>query len=141
MKYCVQIYHWSTLCIIWLNVCLYIGNFNAGTPNYHHYLLSSYLGTILLGRKECDITYVHILDNFNFNFNFNSYCSPICKLKYQIMFDHYADHHLLYLCRPPSVIIIQTLYSCQSYNIVISILTKLILLFVILKCAEYQKKP
>ena len=29
------------------------------TPNYHHCLLSSNLGTILLGRKECDITYTY----------------------------------------------------------------------------------
>ena len=30
-----------------------------GTPNYHHCLLSSNLGTILLGRKECDIMYTY----------------------------------------------------------------------------------
>ena len=42
-----------------INVCSHIGNFNTGTPNYHHCLLSSNLGTILLGRKECDITYAY----------------------------------------------------------------------------------
>ena len=42
-----------------INVYSHIGNFNTGTPNYHHCLLSSNLGTILLGRKECDITYAY----------------------------------------------------------------------------------
>ena len=39
------------------------------------------------------------------------------------------------------LIIMQILYSCQSYNVVISIHAKLIFTFVILKYAEYQKKP
>ena len=32
-----------------------IGNFNAGTPNYHHCLLSSNLLSVLKGREECSI--------------------------------------------------------------------------------------
>ena len=80
-KYCVK-------CIIYLNcgllitVCLYIGNFNAGTPNYHHCLLSSNLLSVLKRREECSeisLPYANILDNFNsdFNLDFNSKCSHI----------------------------------------------------------------
>ena len=64
MKYGVQMYNWSKLCIFLLNICLYIGNFIAGTPNYHHSFLSSNLGTILLeGRNvvQCMSTHCIIL--------------------------------------------------------------------------------
>ena len=40
-------------CVLLITVCLYIGNFNAGTPNYHHCLLSSNLLSVLKGREEC----------------------------------------------------------------------------------------
>ena len=79
MKCCVQLYNLSKLWYNFINVCLYIGTFNAGTHNYHHCLLSSNLGTILLGEEgvSYNIMYAYILDNFNFNsdFNFNSKCS------------------------------------------------------------------
>ena len=55
------------------------------------------------------------------------------------------------LCKsPPCLIIMQTticliimqiLYSCQSYNVVISIHTKIIFSFLILKYVEYQRDP
>ena len=61
-------------------------------PKYHHCLLSSNLGTILLGRKECDITYVHILDNFNYEFNFQMF--PHINFNIEVVSDHYADHHM-----------------------------------------------
>ena len=82
--------------VLWQGMCYRMVAFTL----YHHCLLSSNLDTILLGRKECDIMYVYILDNFNFNFNFNSNskCSHIYKFKYQSMFDHYADHHLFDHC-------------------------------------------
>ena len=63
-----------------INVCSYISNFNTDTPNYHHCLLSSNLGTILLGKKECDITYAYtywIILKFDFNSNLK--CSHIYK--------------------------------------------------------------
>ena len=66
--------------------------------------------------KECDITYAHIVDNFNFNFNLNSKCSYLHRSKDGP--DHYANMGT----------------AVKSYNIVISI-------HVILKCDEYQKKP
>ena len=44
---------------------------------------------------------------------------PICKFKYQIMFDHCADYHL-----------------SDHYASIIQLI-----LFVILKYAGYQKKP
>ena len=75
-----------------INVCSYIGNFNTSTPNYHHCLLSSNLGTILLGRKECDITYAYILDNYNSDFNFQMF--PYINFNIKVVSDHYADHHM-----------------------------------------------
>ena len=74
------------------NVCLYIDNINTGTRNYHHCLLSSNLGTILLGRKECDITYVCILDNFNSDFNFQMF--PYINFNIKVVSDHYADNYM-----------------------------------------------
>ena len=60
---------------------------------------------------------------------------PIWKFKHQIMFlfDHYADHHVgtVVKFQGPSCII-------QLFTSV-SIHTKLLFLFVILKCAEYQR--
>ena len=43
-----------------ITVCLYIGNFNADTPNYHHCLLSSYLLSVLKGSKECSVISFHM---------------------------------------------------------------------------------
>ena len=60
---------------------------------------------------------------------------PICKFKYQIMFDHYADHYLFdhYANMGTAVkyqgcliivqiticlIMMQILYNCQRYNVV-----------------------
>ena len=116
-----------------INVCFHIGNFNTGTTSYHHCLLSSNLGTILLGRKECHITYAYILDHFNFNFNSNSKCFHVYKFKYQN--DHCANQQHLYdqLCN--HAIIIQLSKVILMHNTVftsISIHTKLIFLFVIL---------
>ena len=75
---------------------------------------------------------------------------PVCKFKYQSMiimqnhhlFDHYADQYLFDHCETfICLIIMQILYSCQSYNVVMSIHTKLIFLFVNLKYEEYQRDP
>ena len=88
-----------------IKVYLYIGNFNAGTPNYHHCLLSFNLLSVLKGREECSIislcmhTYwivliLTLISTLNV---------PICKIKYQNMFDHFANHHLYdQLCGLPS---------------------------------------
>ena len=108
-----------------INVCLYIGNFNTGTPNYHHCLLSSNLGTILLGRKECDIMYAYILDNFNSNFNFQMF--PYINFNIKVVSDHYTDHHLFDHCADHHM-------SDHYANI------KQLFLFVIQKDAGYQKK-
>ena len=40
--------------------CLYIANFNAGTPNYHHCLLSSNVLSVLKGREECSVISLHM---------------------------------------------------------------------------------
>ena len=85
-----------------------LDNFNAGTPNYHHCLLSSNLLSVLKGREECSIIGLHmntywiililtLISTLNI---------PICKFKYQRydhytnqhLFDHYADQHLFDHC-------------------------------------------
>ena len=53
---------------------------------------------------------------------------PICKSKYQIMFDRYADHHLFDHCADHHL-------SDHYANII------QLFLFMILKYAGYQKKP
>ena len=96
-----------------IKVCLYIGNCNAGTPNYHHCLLSSNLLSVLKGREGCSVislcmhTYwIILIPTLVSTLNV-----PICKFKYQSMickslsdhytnyhpFDHYADHHMVQL--------------------------------------------
>ena len=66
-------------CVLLITVCLYIGNVNAGTPNYHYCILSSNLLSVLKGREECSeisLLYAYILDNFNSDFNFNLIPTP-----------------------------------------------------------------
>ena len=53
---------------------------------------------------------------------------PICKFKFQIMFDHYIDHHLFDHCADHHL-------SDHYANMIWPFL------FVIIKYAGYQKKP
>ena len=93
-----------------ITVCFYIGNFNAGTPNYHHCLLSSNLLSVLKGREECSVislcmhTYwiiliLTLISTLNLTLNV-----PIYKFKYQSMIIMQTI-----IC----LIIMQILYSYQ----------------------------
>ena len=97
MNYCVEMFNLSKLC----KVCLYIGNFNAGTPNYHHCLLSSNLLSVLKGREECSVislcmhTYWIILILTLISTLIPTLNVPIYKFKYQSISYHYANYYLL----------------------------------------------
>ena len=91
-----------------IKVCLYIGNFNAGTPKYHHYLLSSNLLSVLKGREECSViscmhTYWIILIPtliLTLISNVLTYKSKYQSISYHYasyyLLDHYGDYHLFY---------------------------------------------
>ena len=78
----------------------------------------------------CDITYAHILDNFNFDL-IPTPNVPIYKFKYQSMLDHYADHP-----KGTGVKVLRALMHnskmCRKSNETPCI---------ILKYAGYQKRP
>ena len=78
-------------------------------------------------QTDGDIMYAHILDIFLIPTLISTPNVPICKFKYQIMFDHYGDHHLFDHCADHHL-------SDHYANII------QLFLFVILKYVGYQKK-
>ena len=85
-----------------IKVCLYIGKFNAGIPNYHHCLLSSDLSPVLKGREECSVMSLHMPRYWIILIStlIPTLNVPIYKFKYQSMItmqiiNHYADYCLL----------------------------------------------
>ena len=61
-----------------------------GTPNYHHCLLSSNLGKILLGRKECDITYTYTYWIILISTLIPTPNVPVFNFNIKVVSDHHA---------------------------------------------------